>query len=125
MNNFKKSEYYTRKDIHASVGGGVQDFLPHKDGVVVCACVTPEMNPHLPEVLLVGEGVQVPRWAKVFAGQEEYIPLFVKRSPSKWEYLGDFRAKSISDDAKEIARQGSYSGRDDIVLVLYLERKIM
>lgn len=122
MSYFKKGEYYTRKDIHASIGGGVQDFLPHKDGIIVCACVTPEMNPHLPEVILVGEGVQVPRWAKVFAEQKEYIPLFVKRSPSKWEYLGNFRVKSISDDAKEIARHKTYSGRTDVVLVLYLER---
>lgn len=123
LNNLKKGEYYTRKDIHASLGGGVQDFLPHKDGVVVCACVTPEMNPHLPDVILVGQGEQIPRWARAFAEQKEYVPLFVKRNPSKWEYLGNYQVKSLSEDAKEIARHESYSGRCDVVLVLYLERE--
>lgn len=123
MNDFKKGEYYTRKNIQSSLGGGVQDFLPHKDGLVVSACVTPEMNPHLPDVILVGQGAQTPRWARVFAGQTEYIPLFVKRSPGSWEYLGRYRVKSISDDAKEIARHESYSGRTDVVLVLNLERE--
>jgi len=123
LSQFKKGEYYSRQDIHTSLGGGVQDFLPHKDGAVVCACVTAEMNPHLPDVILVGQGEQVPRWARAFAGQKEYVPLFVKRISSKWEYLGEYRVKSLSDDAKEIARQESYSGRIDIVLVLNLERE--
>lgn len=123
MSNFKKGDYYTRKEIHTFLGGGIQDFLPHKDGIVVCACVTPEMNPHLPGVILVGQGEQVPKWGRTFAEQEEYIPLFVKRNPSKWEYLGNYRVKSMSDDAKEIARHENYSRRSDVALVLYLERE--
>lgn len=123
MNVFKKGDYYTRNEIHKFIGGGVQDFLPHKDGVVICACVTSEMNPHLPDVILVGQGAQVPRWARVFAEQKEYIPLFVKRASSNWEYIGNYRVRSLSDDAKEIARQEYFSGRFDVVLVLNLERE--
>lgn len=114
--------YYARKDIHKILGGGVQDFLPHKDGIVVCICVSPEMNPHLPETILVGEGMQVPHLARVFSQQTNYIPMFAKRDSNKWEYIGDFRVKSISDDEKEIARHKSYSGRDDVELVLHLEK---
>jgi hypothetical protein len=123
LNGFRKGEYYTRKEISQTLGGGVQDYLPHKDGAVVCACVTPEMNPHLPEVILVGQGEQIPRWARVFAGQKEHIPVFVKRSPSKWEYIGNYRVNSLSDDHAEIARHARFSGRDDIVLVLKLEKE--
>jgi hypothetical protein len=41
--SFRKGQYYTRKEINGVLGGGVQDYLPHKDGAVVCSCVTPEM----------------------------------------------------------------------------------
>jgi hypothetical protein len=96
--SFRKGEYYTRKEINGVLGGGVQDYLPHKDGAVVCACVTPEMNPHLPDVINIGQGEQIPRWARVFAAQKEYVPMFVKRSPSKWEYIVDYRVIGFSDD---------------------------
>lgn len=122
--SFKKGDYYTRKEINAALGGGVQDFLPHKDGVVVCACVTPDMNPHLPDVILVGQGEQIPRWARVFAAQQDFLPLFVKRGVNKWEYLGDYKVKSLSEDMNEIKRHEGYSNRDDVVLILHMERRV-
>jgi hypothetical protein len=123
VNFFVKGKDYTRKEIHNVLGGGIQDFLPHRDGVVLCACVTPDMNPHLPDVILVGNGEQVPHWARIFAQQNIYIPLFVKRGPNKWEYLGNFKVRLLSEDPKEIARQETYSGRNDLILVLHLERE--
>lgn len=124
MEDFKPGSYYTREQIHKRLGGGTQDFLPHKDGVVVCVCVTPELNPHLPVTILAGEGKQVPRWARVFAQQMNFIPLFVKRASNRWEYIGNFRAKTVSDDPREIARHKTFSGRDDIVLVLHMEKEV-
>lgn len=123
MDTLRIGSYYSRKDIHKLLGGGIQDFLPHKDGVVVCACVTPEMNPHLPEIILAGEGKEVPRWARKFSEQRNYVPMFVKREQNKWEYIGQFKARSISDDPKEIAKHNSYSGRDDVVLVISLDKE--
>lgn len=81
------------------------------------------MNPHLPDIILVGQGEQVPRWARVFATQQEFLPLFAKRGASKWEFLGDYKVKSLSEDIQEIRRHKEYSSRDDIVLILHMERR--
>lgn len=123
LSTFKKGQYYTRKEINLVLGGGVQDFLPHKDGKVLCVCVTPDLNPHLPETILVGKGEQITRWGKVFAAQIEFIPLFVKRSTSTWEYIENYKVASLSEDPSEIARHERFSGRDDIVMVLNLEKE--
>lgn len=120
---FKKGEYYTRKEINLQLGGGIQDYLPHKDNQVVCACLDEKMNPDLPDIILAGHGEQVPKWARVFAAQAHFIPVFVKRGPSKWEYLGDYRVSKSSEEPREIARQEAISGRDDLEVILYLEKE--
>lgn len=81
------------------------------------------MNPHFPEIILAGEGKDVLRWAQVFSEQRNYIPMFVKRAQNQWEYIGQFKTSSISDDPKEIASHNSYSGRDDVVLVIRLDKE--
>lgn len=116
-------ETYTRDEIHSRVGGGVQDYLPHRDGVVVCGCFNPDINPDAPDLVLVGTGPDIERWARVFGSQHAYVPVFLKQRTNEWEYVGDFRGRYLSDDRRAIERYKDRSGRDDITMLLFLEQK--
>jgi len=72
---------YSRYQIHEALGGGVQEYLPHKDGAVVCGCFTKEASPDAPEVVLSPAGERIRRWAEVFASQRHEVGRQVPRRP--------------------------------------------
>ena len=121
MREFQRGESYTRAEIHAAVGGGLQDYLPHRDGRVVAACLSPELNPEAPRVVLPGRGPEIQRWAEVFAKQREPVPTFLKRGSNDWEYVGDYRVRRLETGRSEINAQRYATGRDDVSMVLHLE----
>lgn len=122
MSQFTVRHLYSRREIADVLGGGVQDYLPHRDGRVVCACVVPELNPDAPEVILAGTGPDIVRWGDVFASQHEFVPVFLKRATNAWQYVGDFRVAERSVDPEQIARWAAVSNRvGEISMVLYLE----
>lgn len=120
---FVKGESYTRSEISKTVGGGVQEYLPHIGGDVVCACLKQSMNPGIPDTVLVGRGVNVEKYARVFAEQENYIPTFIKRAVNDWVYVGNYRVKELSEDLADIERLSREAGRTDVVMILRLERE--
>ncbi len=120
---FVRGQMYTRLEIHAAVGGGTQDYLPHRDGEVVCACLNPSLNPGAPEIVLPGSGPGIEQWARVFANQMQFVPAFLKRGTGTWEYVGNYRVQRRSVDTAEIKKQSEASGRDDLSMVLRLERQ--
>jgi HNH endonuclease len=117
---FKIGEAYTRKQIHDHLGGSVQSFLPTVDGQVVCACLSKDMNPNAPNVVLVGNKPIVMKSAEQFSRQTTPIPVFIKEESNEWKYAGDYTVKKITrrDDGIDGYDLG---GRDDIQLVLELE----
>jgi hypothetical protein len=121
MPEFHQGESYTRAEIHKALGGGVQDYLPHRDGQVVAACLSPQLNPDAPEVVLPGLGPEIQRWAERFAEQRESVPTFLKRGTNDWEYVGNYRVRRLATDPSEINEQRYATGRDDVSMVLYLE----
>ena len=58
---FELGQAYTRPEIRAAAGGGLQDYLPPADGVVVCGCFNPDLNPDAPDVILPGFGPGIER----------------------------------------------------------------
>jgi hypothetical protein len=62
--------FYTRDQIHSRLGGGLQDYLPHKNLRVVCGCFRTDTNPAAPEVILPGIGPDIQKWARVFRNQK-------------------------------------------------------
>jgi hypothetical protein len=122
---FVEGQEYTRRQIHDMVGGGgLQDFLPHKDGRVLCGAFIPKLNPELPEIILVGEGRE--KWAEVFHRQgRQPIPIFEKVGSGRWKYHGDYWVKQPIDSPNEIAKYAKDSGRTDVTLVLKLENSDM
>ena len=113
---------YSRAEIHSRLGGGVQDYLPHRDGEVVCGCFSPKLNPAAPQIILPGNGPGIKKWAEVFAEQPHFVPVFLKRATNEWEYAGDYRVKRRTEDPNEIAQHAKRTGRNDISQVLFLEQ---
>jgi hypothetical protein len=124
MGHFAVNHLYTRQEIAAVLGGDTQSYLPNHDGRVVCACVVPKLNPDAPAVILSGKGPKVVKWGKVFASQQEFVPLFLKRATNAWQYLGNYRVVECSLDAEQISRWAEVSNRVGCLsMVLYLERE--
>ena len=119
----KVGSLYSRDEIHAELGGGVQDYLPHRDGKVVCGCFTPDLNPDAPDVILAGDGPEIIRWARVFAAQRLFVPVFMKVRTNEWEYVGRFRVAHFTEDSRVLERFRDRSGRDDVSGVLILEQE--
>lgn len=119
---FRRGKEYSRKQISDVLGGGVQDYLPHQDGVVLYGAFSKDLNPGAPGVILPGTGPEIERWAHVFAAQKHAIPVFIKRQSNVWYCMGDFRCTNLSEDEATIAEHSRAAGRDDVTMVLSLER---
>ena len=120
---FKLAKVYTRGQIHEVLGGGVMDYLPHKDGQVVCGCFRKDTNPDAPDIILPGRGPSIQYWAEVFRAQRDPVPVFLKRAVNAWEYVGDYRVERSTEDHSEMAKQSARSGRNDVTSVLFLRRQ--
>jgi len=119
----KTGNQYSRKYIHDLLGGGIQDYLPHKNGQVVCGCFRKDLNPFAPDIILPGKGLEIMRWAKVFREQTYPIPIFIKQQSNAWEYVGKYKVESWTTDMAEIAKYAEYTGRNTITSVLFLKKE--
>jgi hypothetical protein len=122
---WKLGQFYTRDHIHRALRrpATYMSFLPWKKGVgVVAACLRPDLNPDAPRVVLPGRGVEKERTATWLSDHPEHaIPVFLKRAPNKWEYVGQYRCVRWTDDANEIRKRTPLDRRDAIYRVLFLE----
>jgi hypothetical protein len=109
--HFALMRLYTRREIADALGGGLEDYLPHRDKRVVCACVVPHLNPYAPAVILAGKGQGIVKWGKVFSGQREFVSVVLKRAPNAWQYVGRYRVQERSEDTEQITRWKAVSGR--------------
>jgi hypothetical protein len=119
---FERGKTYTRHYIQRKLGGGLQDYLPHADGVVVAGCFSQELNPRAPTVILPGTGPEIERWARVFAEQREPVPVFVKQRSNEWYCMGEFRCVRLVEDPAVVAEHAAHARRADVSMVLFLER---
>jgi hypothetical protein len=120
---FERGKQYSRKDIQRELGGGLMDYLPHADGVVVAGCFSKELNPQAPTVVLPGTGPEIEHWARQFAEQSDSIPVFIKQRSNVWYCMGDFRCVDLSLDEATIAEHAARADRTDVTMVLFLERQ--
>jgi hypothetical protein len=115
---------YSREEISGVLGGSEIDFLPTEKKQVVCGCFTLDHNPEAPAVVIPGTGIVIQRTAKIFCEQEHPVPVFIKRKPKEWEYVGHFKAESFSTDRNEIAahHKGSITPLEKVTRVIFLKR---
>jgi hypothetical protein len=120
--NFQVGKTYTRQEIREFVGGGsVHDYLPNKDGVVLCACLSQEYDPQGKQVILVGRGPLVQQEGELFCAQSTSVPVFFKKQANLWEYAGNFRASRWTLDPEEISGFEESSGRTNLTKVIFLD----
>jgi len=103
------------------VGGGVQSFLPTKNGWVVCGCFKLDLNPEAPAEVLVGVGPQREGSAKVAVLQQKPFPVFLKREANNWEYVGIYRATRYLERNHSLLANETRTQRADVAGILYME----
>jgi len=94
---------YSRKEIKNVLGGSEIEYLPTEKKRVVCGCFTLEHNPEAPDIIIPGNGPIIKREAKQFCTQNYPVPIFIKRRPNLWEYVGNYKVERFSTDPAEIA----------------------
>src|SRR3982751_5186307 len=125
----KLGQKYSRKEISEMIGGSTQIYLPSKDGEILCGCFrpSPEYNPDAPEEVIFGPSPSgsgiVEKNAEIVYRQGTPIPVFIFRSNSQWEYIGNYRCVGHSLDANLIKeRMGKYPERGEIAGILWFEK---
>lgn len=120
--SFKEDECYSRREIHEKLGGGIQDYLPHINGRVVCGAFRTDTNPKAPEEILVGNGPNIMKYGKILCEQSGSIPVFIKKASNRWEYRGEYSADRWTEDNAVIAEKSEESGRNNITKVICLKK---
>ena len=118
---FEVGMRYTRDEIHNQLGGSKQSYLPTKDGYVTCVCLSKDMNPDAPDIILSGSGPMVQKSANWLVSQNTLLPVFVKESPNNWIYKGEFQVKKYVADKAEIKKNYRLAGRTNVQMVIELE----
>jgi hypothetical protein len=122
--SFVSGRAYTRQEIRDLAGGGsVQDYLPNENGKVFCACLSQQYGQGIPKVILVGQGPGVQQQAEIFWKQKTAVPVFFKKVANLWEYAGNFRAVSCTEDPDKIAEFEVFFDRINLTRIIFLEEE--
>lgn len=100
---FQVGQTYSRKEINASIGGGMRACLLTSRGAVVGICFIPELNPQGPREILVGAGPQKERVAQLLVTQAAPVPVFAKKAPGAYEHLGSFKGAGYDAGVLKLA----------------------
>ena len=112
---------YTRRQIHETLGGSIQSYLPTAHGRVVCACLRADINPQAPNVILVGDGNGIKHAGDILASQREPISVFIKRASNAWTYSGLFRVRHSSQLPADIRPYAAAASRSTVTRVIHLQ----
>jgi hypothetical protein len=121
---FTSGQTYSRDEIATQLGGSPREYLPRVDTRIVCGCFTLDHNPEAPNVIVPGTGPVIEEEARLFCEQKHAVPVFLKRQPNAWEYVGNYKVDRFSTDPREIAahHQGSITPLNEITRVIFLKR---
>ena len=113
---------YTRDEIHENLGGSKQSYLPTVAGTVVAACLTPELNPRAPNIVLCGRGPVIAAAGAALAKQTQPVPVFVKRGTNRWEFRGRLKVVGAYSSGPQFSALVAGSGRQasDVSLAIQL-----
>jgi hypothetical protein len=118
-----KNKRYTWAQILEETGadGTRPYYLPHQGTQVVAACVTMNLNPEAPRIILAGNGPEISTFADHYCVQGGPIPVCVKSGEKEWLCCGDFRLSRASNDPAEIQTHAALAERADVYKVLFME----
>src|SRR5689334_7607133 len=118
---------YSRDHIHNVLGGETVSYLPWKNHKIVCGCFSIDRNPEAPYTILVGGSPGdeasnvILKKARTLVGQAGAMPVFMKHASNHWVFDGYYRVKGYTQDREVIRKKQAAAGRDDVIMVLYLE----
>lgn len=126
-NALKLNTPYTRSEIQLMLGGELQTYLPQKEKVILAGCFAIDaMNPKAPDEVQIGLAKKVKRKAELLSEQPETVfPVFIKqkRSDRHYQFCGNYKFKSLSEDISEIRAAEATSGRHGkLAYVLRLQK---
>ena len=99
--------------------GSAPSYLLHAGDRIVGACLTLELNPDAPKIILAGNGHEVARYADLFCAQQPRIPVCVKSDG--WLCCGNFKLTRASTDPAELREHSAKAKREDLYKILFLE----
>ena len=113
---------YSRREIHALLGGNTVSCLPTSKGVIVAACLSRKFSPQAPHVMLCGKGARSNPVSELLTRQRSALPVFVKTTANCWRYHGQFLVNRFLTDGPEFEACIAGSGRtfDSVSYVVVL-----
>jgi hypothetical protein len=117
-----KGHRYTWNQVLEETGADATPpyYLPHAGERVVAACLTFELNPDAPSIILAGNGREIARYADLFCAQQDQIPVCVKSGDREWLCCEDFKLSRTSTDPAEIREHSARAKRSDVYRILFL-----
>ena len=119
MQRLVEGQVLARRDIAVLFGGNARAFLPRVNGGdIVAGCFDPDMNPRVPYEILVHNAPNAILNAQRFLEQSERprvnarskisnlklgVPVFLRRAPNVWEYVGRYRAVRYTEDPDQVS----------------------
>jgi hypothetical protein len=112
---------YDMEQQHEMHGGVYQKCAPTKDGDVTLLRLTPEHDPDAPYIVDWGASND-PKVRQIQEQtQQKPLPVYVRRRPNAWEYMGRFRVVRVATDAATLAERKRRAGHQ-VSYAIHLER---
>ena len=112
---------YSRAEISEKLGGNWQSYMPIKDGRMTCICLREDMNPGVPDKVLVGVKKGTIKSYRILLEQQESLPVFLMRAPGAWEYVGKYAVEDHTEKRGEVEKEEKRAGRD-LTAILYMKK---
>ena len=109
----------TTPELAENLGGG-DSYIRTRNNVVKGLAITTELNPEAPEVIVVGNGVNIRKNARLFLEQQEYVPVYLKQAVNAWKLLGKYKADKYSQDPKTIEKHRQHRPAEKVDGILFL-----
>ncbi len=116
----KVGHLYSCEEQHRMHGGNLRQTLPESGGEVTLVRFNLKMNPNGPHIIDHGEQRRIRERIEMLRGQADPLPVYKYVRSAAWEYLGRYRVRDISDDAR-VAAERSKVCRRPIRYVIRLE----
>jgi hypothetical protein len=100
---FELNKDYSRENIHQTVGGNKDSFLPASNGKIVAACLRLELNPRAPEYIVCNSGASARAAGLTLSRQAEPVPVFIRQDSDRYRFVGHFAAQETYTTQVECA----------------------
>lgn len=112
-------EFFTAQEVAAKTAGG-DSYIRTRNNVVRGLAITLEKNPKAPDIIIVGDGVQIRKNAELFTKTITPVKTFVKHVSNKWEYVGRYKVRKYSKSKEHIEKYREHRQANDVAGILFL-----